>query len=289
MLASRPVIALPRLGDGLLGAAVWAVALATIGSFVWVVGDVVVRGVSQLSLGFLLEAPRDAGRAGGIGPILVSTGAILFVCLAVTVPIGVGAAALLAEFTRVEGPLARFVRGSLDVLAGVPSIVFGLFGNAFFCVALGLGFSIVSGGLTLACMALPLVIRATEEGFRQVPDEIRLGGAALGFSRASVFVKLLLPAALPGLGVGLALGIGRALAETAALLFTSGYVDRMPTSLFDSGRALSIHVYDLAMNVAGGEPRACATAIVLVAVLILANTAAARLTARGGHASETTG
>lgn len=274
-----------RWSDGVLGAAVWAVAIGTFGIFAWVVGDVALRGMSELSLGFLYESPSNAGRAGGIAPILVSTGLILAVCLGVSVPIGVGAAALLAEFTRSDGALGRFVRVSLDVLSGVPSIVFGLFGNAFFCVALGLGFSIVSGGLTLACMVLPLVIRATEEGFRAVPDDIRQGAAALGLSRASTFLKLLLPAALPGLGVGLALGIGRALAETAALLFTSGYVDRMPTSVFDSGRALSIHVYDLAMNVTGGEPRACATALVLVAILVAANSAAARLTTRGSGQS----
>ncbi len=279
------VQALLRRGDGLLGLGVWAVALATLGVFSWVVGDVGFRGLSELSIAFLLESPADAGRAGGIAPILVSTGLILLVCLAAAIPIGVGTAALLAEFTRSDGALGRFVRTSLDVLSGVPSIVFGLFGNAFFCVTLGLGFSIVSGGLTLACMVLPLVIRATEEGFRSVPDEIRQGAAALGFGRASTFAKLLLPAALPGLGVGLALGIGRALAETAALLFTSGYVDRMPTSLADSGRSLSIHIYDLAMNVTGGEPRACATALVLIAILVVTNTAAARLTARASGAS----
>ncbi|MEE2664050.1 MAG: phosphate ABC transporter permease PstA [Myxococcota bacterium] len=274
-----------RRGDGLLGLVVWGVAIATLGLFSWVVGDVGLRGVSELSIAFLRESPADAGRAGGIAPILVSTGLILLVCLTAAIPIGVGAAALLAEFTRTDGALGRTVRVSLDVLSGVPSIVFGLFGNVFFCVTLGLGFSIVSGGLTLACMVLPLVIRATEEGFRSVPDEIRQGAAALGFSRASTFAKLLLPAALPGLGVGLALGIGRALAETAALLFTSGYVDRMPTSLSDSGRALSIHIYDLAMNVTGGEPRACATALVLVAVLVTANMAAASLTTRASSAS----
>jgi phosphate transport system permease protein len=274
-----------RSGDGALGVGVWAVAISTLGVFGWVVGDVALRGASELSIGFLRESPSNAGRAGGIAPILVSTGLILSVCLAVAIPIGVGTAALLAEFTRSDGALGRFVRTSLDVLSGVPSIVFGLFGNAFFCVTLGLGFSIVSGGLTLACMVLPLVIRATEEGFRSVPNEIRQGAAALGISRSSTFLKLLLPAALPGLGVGLALGIGRALAETAALLFTSGYVDRMPTSLLDSGRALSIHVYDLAMNVTGGEPRACATAMVLISILVAANSAAARLTARASGAS----
>ncbi len=274
-----------RASGGLLGIAVWVIALATLGVFGWVVGDVGLRGLSELSIAFLSESPTDAGRGGGIAPILVSTGLILLVCLAAAVPVGIGAAALLAEFTRSDGALGRFVRASLNVLSGVPSIVFGLFGNAFFCVTLGLGFSILSGGLTLACMVLPLVIRATEEGFRSVPDEIRQGAAALGFSRASAFLKLLLPAALPGLGVGLALGIGRALAETAALLFTSGYVDRMPTSVFDSGRALSIHIYDLAMNVTGGEPRAYATALVLVAILVTVNMAAARLTTRASSAS----
>jgi phosphate transport system permease protein len=281
LAASAPT----RSGDRLLFMVVWLVALSTLGVFAWVVGDVALRGLSELSIGFLRESPTDAGRGGGIAPILVSTGLILLVCLGAAVPVGIGAAALLAEFTRGDGPLGRLVRTSLEVLAGVPSIVFGLFGNAFFCVTLGLGFSILSGGLTLACMVLPLLIRATEEGFRSVPDEIRQGAAALGFSRTSTFLRLLLPAALPGLGVGLALGIGRALAETAALLFTSGYVDRMPTSVFDSGRALSIHIYDLAMNVTQGEPRACATALVLVAILITANMAAARLTARASGAS----
>ena len=277
---------LGRPGDGLLGAAVWGTALATLGVFAWVVGDIVVRGLPELSIGFLIESPANAGRSGGIAPIVVSTALILAVCLATAIPIGVGAAALLAEFSRKDGVLGRFVRLSLDVLSGVPSIVFGLFGNAFFCVALGLGFSIVSGGLTLACMVLPLVIRATEEGFRAVPDDLRRAAAALGFSRSSTFLKLLLPAAMPGLGVGLALGIGRALAETAALLFTSGYVDRMPASIFDSGRALSIHVYDLAMNVVGGEPRARATALVLVTILVVVNTTAARITTRVSGRSE---
>ena len=192
-----------RRGDRVLWLVVWGVAIATVGLFSWVVGDVGLRGMSELSISFLRESPTNAGRAGGIAPILVSTGLILLVCLGAAIPIGVGSAALLAEFARTDGALGRIVRVSLDVLSGVPSIVFGLFGNVFFCVTLGLGFSILSGGLTLACMVLPLVIRATEEGFRSVPDDIRQGAAALGFSRASTFVKLLLPAALPGLGVGL--------------------------------------------------------------------------------------
>lgn len=165
---------------------------------------------------------------------------------------------------------------ALDILAGVPSIVFGLFGNAFFCVTLGLGFSILSGGLTLACMALPLLARATEVSLRSLPAETRQAAAALGLSQGRTILRLLLPAAAPGIAAGLALAMGRALAETAALIFTSGYVDRMPESLHDSGRALSVHIYDLALNVSGGEASAAASALVLVALLVLLNGLARR-------------
>lgn len=166
------------------------------------------------------------------------------------------------------------------MLAGVPSIVFGLFGNAFFCRVLGLGFSILSGGLTLACMVLPLLIRATEEGFRSVPREYRTGAAALGLSRTRTLFSLLLPAAAPGLLVGLVLGIGRAVAETAALIFTSGYVDRWPESLLDSGRSLSIHIFDLSMNVPGGDANAYASALVLMGILLALNGASSALSER---------
>jgi phosphate transport system permease protein len=160
------------------------------------------------------------------------------------------------------------------VLAGVPSVVFGLFGNALFCQHLGFGVSILSGGLTLACMVLPFLIRATEEGFRAVSDTHRLAAAALGFSKTSVLFSIVLPLAAPGVIVGVVLGLGRALAETAALLFTSGYVPRMPASFLDSGRMLSVHIHDLAMNVPGGNKPAYASALVLVGMLLLINIAA---------------
>lgn len=250
---------------------IWAMALLVMGFFAWLFIDIIWHSLDRISWSFLLDLPQNAGREGGIGSILAATGLILLVCLAVAVPISVGAAIFLAEFTRTDNPFGRFIGYSLDVLAGVPSIVFGLFGNAFFCIYLGMGFSILSGGLTLACMILPLLIRATEEGFRSVPLEYRLGAAALGMTRSSTLWHLLLPSATPGLVVGLILGIGRAMAETAALIFTSGYVDRMPASLHDSGRALSLHIYDLAMNVPGGTATAYASALVLIALLVLIN------------------
>jgi phosphate transport system permease protein len=250
---------------------VWGTAGLTTMVFLWLLGDLLRHGLSHISWTFLVSAPQDAGRAGGIGPIIISTGLLVGICMTVAFPISLGTAIFLAEYTWDNHPLGRFLRGSLDVLAGVPSIVFGLFGNALFCHALGLGFSIVSGGLTLACMVLPILIRTTEEGFRTIPREQRLSAAALGLSRQTTVRAVLLPAAIPGLLVGSILGLGRASAETAALIFTSGYVDRMPESVMDSGRALSVHIYDLAMNVAGGNPNAYATAVVLVGLLFIIN------------------
>jgi len=175
---------------------VWTIAIAITAIFCWILSDILVSGMGQLSWEFFTTPPKNAGREGGISSIIVSSLLILGVCMAVSLPIGVGTAALLAEFTSTESVFGRWVRRSLDVLAGVPSIVFGLFGNAFFSIALGLGFSILSDGLTLACMVLPILIRSSEEGFRAVRSSYRLGAAALGLSRTTTFWQILLPVAL---------------------------------------------------------------------------------------------
>lgn len=242
--------------------------------FVWIVGDIFWHGAGQITWEFLTTNPLNAGREGGIAPILIATLLILGVCLSVSLPLGLATAIMLAEFTSTEGFFPKIVRRSLDILAGIPSIVFGLFGNAFFAKTLGLGFSILSGGLTLACMVLPILIRSAEEGLRAVPQSYRLGAASLGLSRTSTLIHILLPAAIPGLVVGIILGIGRAIAETAALIFTSGYVDRMPQSLLDSGRALSIHIFDLSMNVPGGDNAAYGSALILILLLLIINSIA---------------
>ncbi|MFN0118531.1 MAG: PstA family ABC transporter permease, partial [Elusimicrobiota bacterium] len=187
---------------------IWLVPILMTAFFIWLMFDVVKFGLKDWNWSFLFEESISAGRKGGIGPILVSTGLILGVCLLVTVPIGMGTAILLAQYSLQNVFLTKWTRRSLDVLSGVPSIVFGLFGNAFFCKTLGLGFSILSGGLTLACMALPLMIRSTEEGFRSIPSEYKMGIEALGFSKWTGIRKILLPLAVPGLVVGLVLGIG---------------------------------------------------------------------------------
>lgn len=259
------------MADRFMAGVFWTMALCVGAVFFWIVGTIVWNGAASISWEFLTTEPANNGREGGIGPILVSTGMILFVAMVVSFPIGLGTAILLAEFTREDNWFGRLVRRSLDVLAGVPSIVFGLFGSVFFCQVLDLGFSIWSGGLTLACMVLPILIRASEEGLRAVPADYRMSAASLGISRTSTLFKLILPAALPGLMAGFVLGLGRAAAETAALIFTSGAVDRWPESFEDSGRALTVHIYELAMNVPGGNENAYGTACVLVSLLLLTN------------------
>ncbi len=267
-------------GDRWFMAFNYLIAAAVAGVLLWILTDMVWKGVQHLSWEFLTAEPSRSGRAGGIAPILASTALILAVAIAAAVPIGLGASVWLAEYSKQSGKPAAGIRLSLDVLAGVPSIVFGLFGNAFFCVFLGLGFSILSGGLTLACMILPIFIRTCERGLFAVNNDWRMAAAGLGMSRISVVWNVLLPAAAPAIVAGLMLGIGRATAETAALIFTSGYVDRMPESLSDSGRALSVHIFDLSMNISGGDEAAYASALVLVVLIVLINVLAVVLSDR---------
>lgn len=275
-------MALPHraVRDGVILCGVIAIAALVAGVFFWLLADLLWHGLPRLSWSFLTTEPRSSGRLGGILPIIVSTLLILAITVAVALPLGLATAVLLVEFVRTGSRAARLISLSLDVLAGIPSIVFGLFGNALFCVWLGLGFSILSGGLTLACMALPILIRTTEAGLRAVPVDWRLGAAALGLTRAAALTHILLPAAAPAIVAGLMLGIGRAAAETAALVFTSGYVDRMPDTVLDSGRAIAVHIYDLSMNVSGGEASAYASALVLVGLLIIVNSTALLLSNR---------
>jgi len=259
---------LARLSNYIFTSLVISCAITVLLLTGWILSDIVLTGLPHLSFEFLITEPSDAGREGGIAPILASTALILLVALSVSLPLGLGVAIWLAEFMQHRANIGRMLRTILDVLAGIPSIVYGLFGNALFCVYFGLGFSILSGGLTLACMILPVFIRTCESGLQAVNPDWRRGGLALGMTRASTLWHILLPAARPAIAAGIILGIGRATAETAALIFTSGYLDRMPESFTDSGRALAVHIYDLSMNVTGGDKAAYASALVLIILII---------------------
>lgn len=261
-------------GVGIVGG---AATLITVGALGWIVWDLTKMGLPNLSWEFFTGEVQQSGRSGGVGPVIVSTLLILVCFLMSAVPLGVGCALWLSEFVRRGSGLARAITGGVDLLASVPSIVFGLFGMVFFCQVLGFGFSILSGGLTLTCMVLPILVRTTLSAMNSLPSDLRPASEALGLTRTTALCKILLPTALPGIMIGITLGVGRALAETAALLFTSGYSTRWPQSVEDSGRALSVHIYDLAMNIPNGNANASASALVLLLLILLINLTATAL------------
>ncbi len=261
-----------NLPDLLLKIVSWASGLFILLFFGYLLFDIAANGIGRIDFSFFQSTPLNAGRQGGIAPMLISTLLILMLCLAIALPIGLATAVYLAEYTDEKQALTRFIRRSLNIIAGVPSIVMGLFGYAFFVVALQLGFSILSGALTLACMVLPLLIRSIEDSLRAIPESYRLNAHALGLSQWRIIFQILLPIAYQGILLAVILSIGRAMAETAALLYTSGYVMRTPESVMDSGRSLSVHIFDLSMNVPGGEQSAYASALTLIVLLLIINT-----------------
>lgn len=245
-------------------------SLLVVSLSIWLLWDVV-SVVGEFRLGFLTEAPQQGGRVGGISTILVSTGWILAICLSVSVPLAVGTAIFLAEFVDPQSRTIRLVDTSVTLLASIPSVVFGLFGLVLFCRLMGFGISILSGGLTLACMVLPLLFSVVYSGLRAVPDQLRRAAAASGLSKTTMILRLLIPSVRTQALIGVVLATARALSETAALLFTSGYVTRMPESMYDSGRSISVHIFDMAMIGHGGQDQARLTALVLLMILCLFN------------------
>ena len=227
----------------------------------WIAISLLLEAWPRLDWAFLSQLPERSGRSGGISSILVSTLIILLTAMTVTVPLGIGTAIFLRD-TR--APIASLLKRGLDTLSALPSIVIGLFGLIVFGDRLGLGYSLACGGLSLACMLLPLFIRLGESALAAVPPEQIQQARALGFSRWSQLRRVELAFAYPGLLTALMLCAGRGLAETAVLIFTAGSSDRMPSSLLDPGRSLSVHIYELAMNIAGGDASAAATALVLM-------------------------
>ncbi|MCL1123953.1 phosphate ABC transporter permease PstA [Shewanella surugensis] len=242
--------------------------------------DILYRGLPSLTLNFLWDDPMSAGREGGIYSIIISTFWVLLVCFLVVIPIGLGSALYLSECVKLNSKRGQIIRLSLRILSSVPSIVFGLFGYAMFAIYLKMGFSILSGGLSLACMVLPLFILISEQAFQAVPIAYKQSSLALNISQGAYMVKILLPMSSSGVVSALIISIGRALAETAVLIYTAGYVTRMPGTLYDSGRVLSVHIYDLSMNVIGGQQNAATTAAFLLILLILLNVLARRVSHR---------
>jgi phosphate ABC transporter permease subunit PstA len=243
-----------------------------VAALVGVIGFVLAGGLKHVTWAFLTEPILDMGRAGGILPAIVGTFLMVIVAVGIAAPLGIASAIYLAEYTR-EGRVTQTIRFGINCLAGVPSIIFGLFGFILFVVLLGFGWSILSGGLSLAAMILPTIIRTAEEALRSVPREYRDVAASLGATRWQVVTRSVLPYALPGILTGVILGIGRAIEETAVVIFTAGSAVEMPSSLMDSARTMSVHFYTLAREGISNE-NAYATAAVLICTILIINTTA---------------
>lgn len=261
----------------LLRVAVHAAAAATVLILGFLIGYVLIRGVPNLKPA--LFSLHYTSENQSMLPAIVNTCTMTAMALLLAVPEGVGAAVYLVEYAKKGSRLVKLVRLATETLSGIPSIVYGLFGMLLFNNRLHLGYSLISGSLTLAIMILPLILRTTEEALLSVPDMYREGSFGLGAGRLRTVFRVVLPSAVPGILAGVILGIGRIVGETAALLYTAGSVAEVPKSLFHSARTLSVHMYALS-----GEglylEQSYATAVVLLVIVIGINALSAALAKR---------
>jgi phosphate transport system permease protein len=250
----------------------------------YIVFDIVWKGLPALSWEFLTSPPRRAGSEGGIFPAIVGTLCLVVGTLAFALPLGMATAIYLSEYAR-RGRFTRLISLAIVTLAGVPSIVFGLFGLGLFVLFLGFDVSLLSGSLTLACMILPIIIVASEESLRAVPQALREASLALGATKWQTLYRNVLPYAMPGMLTGSILGIGRAAGETAPILFTVAafYLPRLPRSVFDEVMVLPYHLYVLATQHPDPEkvrPLQYGTALVLLLLVLGLNLGAVLLRSR---------
>jgi len=242
--------------------------LITLLILVFIIVFILEKGLPVLNLEFLTSNPKEMGKAGGIFPTLIGTVLLPLLALIIATPLGIFTSVYLCEYTK-ETVVTKIIRFATDCLAGIPSIIFGLFGYIFFVNTLEMGWSILSGGLTLAVMVLPTIIRTSEEAIRSVPKIYREVSFSLGASRWQTVKKVVLPNALPGIVTGIMLSIGRSIGETAAVIFTAGSSLRIPTSLFDSARTMSVHFYILAREGISTENAYGTAAALIIAVLLI--------------------
>lgn len=237
-----------------------------------VVYFLVKNGWTAISWDFLTEAPRDSMTKGGILPCIVGTAYLSIGALAISMPLGIGSAVYLNEYAR-QGLIVRLIRFAINNLAGVPSVVFGLFGLAFFVTWMNLEVSILSGALTLGFLSLPVVIGASEEALRAVPDTYREASLGLGSTKWQTISRVVLPAAFPSMITGGILSLSRAAGETAAIMFTAAvyFNKQLPDSIFDPVMALPYHIYVLATagtNIEQTRHLQYGTALVLIALVL---------------------
>lgn len=257
-------------------------AALSAGVLVLLIGYILVKGIPALIAHFpSIFAWEYTNENVSMTPAIINTVIMTVLSLALAVPVGIFAAIYLVEYARRGSRLVKLIRVTAETLSGIPSIVYGLFGYLLFVITLGLGYSLISGAVTLAIMILPLIIRTTEEALLSVPDSYREGSYGLGAGRLRTVFKIVLPSAVPGILAGVILAIGRIVGESAALIFTAGTYAAVPDSLTDSARTLSVHMYALLSEGLYTE-QAHASAVVLLVLVVgvnaLSGYAAKRLT-----------
>ncbi len=261
----------PRTTQRVAKTILWAMTALTIGVLLFIVVFILRKGLPAIDLGFLTKNPVDMGKGGGIFSTILGTAVVSALAILIATPLGVGTAIFLTEYTW-ESPLTRIIRFGAECLAGIPSIIFGLFGFILFVTKLGFGWSILSGALTLAFMLLPTIIRTSEEAIKSVPPVYRTVSHSLGGTKWQTVTRVVLPSALPGIVTGIILSLGRSIGETAATIFTAGSALRLPTSIFSSTRTMAVHFYILARE-GISMPRAYGTAAILIIAILAINIA----------------
>ncbi len=260
----------PKLTQKLAWGFTWTAGIIAVLILLFIVIYVLSRGLSVVNLEFLLTEPKGglAGE-GGISSAIVSTLWLIGITMVILTPLGIGAGVYLAEYAP-HNQFTHLIRRSVELLAGVPSIVFGLFGFAIFVLALHFNYSILAGALTLVCLLLPFLVRSVEEAIRAVPRSQREAALALGATKWQTVVHVIMPAALPGIVTGVILCVGGAVAESACLYVTMGGSAGMPTSFLSGGRTLAVHVFYLAMET-NALDKALATGAVLMILILVIN------------------
>lgn len=240
-------------------------SIITVASIIFIIIYILVNGIPNLTTD--LFSPHYNSKNQSMLPSIFNTVFITFLTLLIAVPIGIFSAVYLVEYAKKGSKLVKVIRVTTETLAGIPSIVFGLFGFLAFVIALGWGYSMIAGVLTLVMMVLPTIIRTTEEALLAVPNSYREGSFGLGAGKIRTIFKIIVPTAIPGILSGVILAIGRIVGETAALIYTSGTVAETATSLTDSARTLSVHLYCL-LSEGLFTNQAYATAVILLLLVV---------------------
>nr|WP_303295077.1 phosphate ABC transporter permease PstA [Methanobrevibacter woesei] len=258
----------PKISQKIMNAIFILSGIATLLILIIILGYILVKGLPVVNLEFLLGEPIDSGESGGIFPMIVSSIYVVLIAAVIATPLGVGAAIYMSEYATNQ-KVIKFIRFGSETLASIPSIVFGLFGLAFFVVFLQLGWSILSAGLVLAIMAIPTIFQVAEVTLTSIPDSYKEGSYGLGATKWQTIYSVVLPAAIPGIITGVILAMTRAISEAAAVMYAVGSALTVPISIFDPGRPLPLHLYVLATEGISLDNAYGTAAVLVIIVLVL--------------------